>query len=111
VFVASIALMLASFASRRGYGSAAVIVFFLLTPAVVEMFRTVTSGDVKRYSVLVHPVYLITGYTEWLFEIEARRRSAVGRADLPGALYMYVMLAACAVCITILLRRYRKIEA
>jgi len=111
LFIASIGLVLASFASRRGYASAAVIVFFLLAPAVVEMFRAVTSGDVKRYSVLAHPVYLITGYTEWLFEIEARRRSAVGRADLPGQLYMYVMLAACALCITVLLRRYRRMEA
>jgi ABC-2 type transport system permease protein len=111
LFIASIGLVLASFASRRGYGSAAEIVFFLLAPAVVEMFRAVTSGDVKRYSVLAHPVYLITGFTEWLFEIEARRRSAVGRADLPGQLYMYVMLAACALCITVLLRRYRRMEA
>ncbi|HEY9225579.1 MAG TPA: ABC transporter permease subunit [Gemmatimonadaceae bacterium] len=110
-FVASISLMLASFASRRGYGSAAVIVFFLLTPVLVTIFRTVTTGDLRRYAVLAHPVFLILGFANWLFEIEARRRSVVGRADLPGTLYLYVLLVACITCTAVFLRRYRKIEA
>jgi ABC-2 type transport system permease protein len=111
VFVASIAMLLASFASRRGYGTASVIVFFLLAPALVEMFRSVTAGALKRYSVLAHPVYLITGFANWLFDIEARRRSAVGRADLPGQYYLYVMAGVSIVCIAALLRRYRRLDA
>jgi len=111
VFVASISLLLASFASRRGYASAAVIVFFLLTPAVVEVFRAVTTGAVKRYAVLIHPVYLITGFANWLFDIEAKRRTAIGRADLPGAVYFYVMLAASVACVIAFVRRYRRLEA
>ena len=55
IFIASIGMLLASFASRRGYGTAAVIVFFLLAPAIVEMFRSVTSGSIKRYAVLGTP--------------------------------------------------------
>jgi ABC-2 type transport system permease protein len=111
VFIASIGLLLSSFATRRGYGSASVIVFFLLMPALVTMFRAVTSGDIKRYSVLAHPVFLITGFANWLFDIEAKRRSVVGRAELPGALYFYVMLGVSILCITIFLRRYRRLEA
>ena len=111
VFVASISLMLASFASRRGYGTASVIVFFLLMPALVTMFRTVTSGDLRRYAILAHPVFLIVGFANWLFEIEARRRSVVGRAELPGTLYLFVLLAVSALCVAMLLRRYRKLEA
>jgi ABC-2 type transport system permease protein len=105
VFIASIGLLLASFAARRGYATASVIVFFLLAPAVVEMFRSVTSGDIKRYSILFHPVYLITGFADWLFAVEALRRTAVGRAELPGQLYMYTMVAVSALCITLLIRR------
>ena len=111
VFIASIGLLLASFATRRGYATASVIVFFLLAPAVVEMFRSVTSGDVKRYSTLAHPVYLITGFAGWLFDIEAKRRTAVGRADLPGQAYLWVMLAVSAFCTAMLIRRYRRMEA
>jgi ABC-2 type transport system permease protein len=111
LFIASIAMLLASFASRRGYGSASVIVFFLLAPALVEMFRSVTAGSLRRYSVLAHPVYLIIGFADWLFEIEARRRSAVGRADLPGQYYLYVMAGVSILCIGALLRRYRRLDA
>jgi ABC-2 type transport system permease protein len=111
LFIASIGLLLSSFASRRGYATASVIVFFLLAPAVVDMFRSVTSGSVKRYSILLHPIYLMTGFTDWLFDVEAKRRTDVGRADLPGSLYMYVMLVACALCIAAFVRRYRRAEA
>jgi ABC-2 type transport system permease protein len=110
VFIASIGLFLASSASRRGYATAAVIVFFLLMPVLVTMFQSVTSGSMKRYATLAHPVFLITGFANWLFDIEARRRSAVGRADLDGSLYFYVMLGASAFCIAMLLRRYRRLE-
>ncbi len=111
LFVASISILLASFASRRGYGTASVIVFFLLAPALVDMFRAVTSGAVKRYAVLAHPVYVITGFSDWLFEIEARRRSAVGRADFPGQYYLFVMLGVTVFCTAALLRRFRRLEA
>jgi ABC-2 type transport system permease protein len=110
VFFASIGLLLSSFASRRGYGSAAVIAFFLLVPAAVSMFRSVTSGDIKRYAVLAHPIFLISGFANWLFSIQARQRTTVARADLPGQLYLYVMLGVCVVCTALLVRRYRRAE-
>jgi ABC-2 type transport system permease protein len=111
VFIASIALLLASLASRRGYATASVIAFFLVLPPVVEMFRSVMSGDIKRYTLLIHPVYLIMGFANWLFDIEAKRHTAVGRADLPGPVYLLTILAVCVLCISLLLRRYRRMEA
>jgi ABC-2 type transport system permease protein len=110
IFFASIGLWLASFASRRGYGSAAVIAFFLLVPAVVSMFRNVTGGDIKRYAVLANPMLLIVGFANWLFDIQARQRTTIARADLPGQDYMYVMLVVCVVCVALLIRRYRRVE-
>lgn len=110
MFIASISLVLASFASKRGYGTASVIVFFLMAPALVEMFRAVTSGALKRYSVLAHPIYLISGFADWLFDIEAKRRTAIGRADLPGSYYLYVLLLVTVVCVAAFLRRYRRLE-
>jgi ABC-2 type transport system permease protein len=111
LFIASIALLLASFASRRGYATASVIAFFLVLPPVIEMFRSVMSGDLKRYTLLVHPVYLIMGFANWLFDIEAKRHTAVGRADLPGSVYLLTIVGVCVVCVGVLLRRYRKVEA
>ncbi len=111
IFISSVGVLLASFASRRGYATASVIAFFLLAPAVVEMFRSVTSGSVRRYAILAHPVFLITGFADWLFDVEAKRRTEVGRADLPGSAYMYVMLVVSALCIAAFVRRYRRTEA
>jgi ABC-2 type transport system permease protein len=110
-FMAAIGLSLASLASRRAYASAAVIGFFLLMPAVSSLTHTASTGDVRRYSILLNPLLVITGFSNWLFDIEAKRRSTVGRADLPGAAYLYVILAVCALGIGILWWRYRRSEA
>jgi ABC-2 type transport system permease protein len=111
LFFAAIGLALASLAAKRSYASASVIVFFLLMPAAANIFRSLTTGAVRRYMLLVNPVWLITGFANWLFDIEARRRSVVGRAELEGTVYLYTMLIACALATTLLLRRYRKVEA
>lgn len=111
LFFAAIGLGLSSLASRRGYATAGVIAFFLLTAAMSEMIRAVTTGSLRRYAVLANPSLLVTGFTNWLFQIEAMRRSAVGRADLPGTLYLYVMLAVTALAIALLLNRYRRGDA
>src|SRR5207245_2504237 len=80
LFIASIGLALSSLAARRGYASAAVIVFFLLTPAAANIVRSVTTGDLRRYALLVNPVWLISGFANWLFDVEAGRRTAIARA-------------------------------
>ena len=60
---------------------------------------------------LANPTLLVKGYTSWLFEIEALRRSAVGRADLPGTAYLGVMAAVTALAVALLLNRYRRGDA
>ncbi len=111
LFMASIGLALSSLAGRRAYASASVIAFFLLMPAASTLIRSLATGDVRRYTVLANPILLITGFANWLFDIEAKRRSILGRADLPGKAYLYTILAVCAVCMTILWSRYRRSEA
>ena len=111
LFFAAVALALSSFAIKRAFASASVIAFFLLTPALYAVAQGVTTGAVRRWSVLLNPVLLVSGYAKWLFEIEASRRSAVGRADLPGQAYFWGVLAICAVSTFVLFSRYRKNEA
>jgi ABC-2 type transport system permease protein len=108
---ASLGLALGSFASRRDHANALVIGFFLLSSAVVSIFHQVTTGELKRHVVLAHPVWVMNGFVDWLFDLEARNRSPVGRADLPGEYYLYVILAACATAMLILFLRYRNRDA
>jgi ABC-2 type transport system permease protein len=110
IFFASIGLALSSFATRRAYANAAVIAFFILTPPAAEIFRSLATGDLRRYAVLLNPIYLVTGFTNWLFDIEARRRSVLGRADLPEQVYLWVILGVTALMIGLLMYRYRRNE-
>ena len=110
-FMASIGLGIGSLASRRAYATAAVIALFLIMPAASSIIRTAATGDVKRYAILANPMMLINGFAVWLFNVEAKRRSAIGRADLPGTAYLYAILVVCVVGMTIVWTRYRKSEA
>ena len=110
-FIGTVALAISSFAGRRAYASASVIGFFLLVPAAATVIRSLATGETKRYLILAHPIQVITGFGNWIFHIEAKRRTQVGRADLPGSYYLAVMLAVIIVATAVLLLRYRRNEA
>lgn len=108
---ASLGLGLSSLASKRNYATASVIGFYLLLSAATSIFHGIAEGDAKRYAVLAHPVWVMNGFVNWLFDIEARRRSVVGRADLPGEMYLYVILGVVVAGTAVLLLRYRNRES
>lgn len=110
-WVAAVALALASLAAKRAYGSAAVIAFFLVLPAVAGIAQNIVSGDARRYTVLGNPLVTMVGYSNWLFEVQARRGSMLGRAALPGEYYFYVMTATLVLAIALLLVRYRRTQS
>ena len=110
-FMASIGLGIGAMSSRRGYATASVIAFFLLLPAASQIITTAATGDVKRYAVLANPLLIVNGFALWLFDIEARRRSPIARAGLPGEVYLYAILVVCVIGMTIVWLRYRKSEA
>jgi ABC-2 type transport system permease protein len=110
VYMAAIGVALASFASRRAYGTAAVIAFFLLMPAFQGMLAAMVPKGGRRYTVLVNPFFVMTGFANWLFDVQQRRGrgslGAVVRADLPGQWYLYVMLGVTAIAVAVVLFRY-----
>lgn len=110
LYMGAIGLGIASFCSRRAFANAGIIAYFLLLPAAVSIIHRLSTDETKRYIVLAHPVWLLTGFSNWLFDIEAKRRSAVGRADLPGSAYLWALLAISAVFIALLMWRYRRSE-
>ena len=114
LYMGSIGLAISSFCSRRAYANAGVIAYFLLLPAATQIFHGIATGDAKRYSVLAHPMWLITGLTNWMFDVQAKGaqlRTAVARAELPGQAYLWALLGVSAFCIAILVFRYRRSEA
>lgn len=111
LFVAAIGLAMSSLASRRAYATAAVISVFLFLPAAAQIVRTVTVGGVRKYAPLANPILVITGFTDWLFDVQASRRSVVSRLDLPGQAYLYLMIVVVIAGVLALVWRYRRHNA
>jgi ABC-2 type transport system permease protein len=111
LFVAGISLAVASLAARRAYATAAVIAVFMLLPAATEIVRTLTVGPVRKYARLGNPIVILTGFTNWLFDVQANRRSIVSRLDLPGEAYLYMMMVVIVLSVLLLVQRYRRYNA
>lgn len=111
LFVSAIALSVSSLASRRAFATASVIAVFMLLPAASLIIRALTVGAVRRYAPLANPILVITGFANWLFDVEARKRSMISRLDLPGQAYLYMMIAVIIAGVTLLVFRYRKHNA
>ena len=121
-YMSFIGLALASFAARRAYAAASVIAFFVFMPAVANIARVIiTDPDDRRYAVLANPFVVITGFANWLFDVQVNLRvpnqfgargtaRTLARAALPGEYYLYVMLGTCVVALGLLILRYRRTE-
>jgi ABC-2 type transport system permease protein len=110
VYMGSIGLAISSVCSRRAFANAGIIAYFLILPAAVSIIHRLSTGDMKRYVVLAHPVWLLTGFSNWLFDVEAQRRTAVGRAELPGTTYLIALIGVSAIFTAVLMWRYRRSE-
>jgi ABC-2 type transport system permease protein len=111
LFVAAIGLAVASLTSRRAYGTAAVIAVFMVLPAATEIIRTMTIGPVRKYARLGNPIVILTGFNNWLFDVQANRRTMVSRLDLPGSTYLYMMIVVVVLGVSLLVVRYRRASA
>ena len=121
-YMSFVGLALASFAARRAYAAASVIAFFVLMPAVADIARVIiTHPNNRRYALLANPFVVITGFANWLFDVQANARvpnqlgaraaaRTLARAALPGEYYLYVMLGTCVIALTLLILRYRRTE-
>jgi ABC-2 type transport system permease protein len=108
IFVAAIGLSLSSLTSRRAYATASVIAMFLFLPAAAQIIRSVTTGAVRRFAPLANPILVISGFTNWLFDVQANKRAIVSRLDLPGVAYLYLMIGVIVVGVSTLVWRYRR---
>ena len=120
-YMSFIGLSLAAFSARRSYGAASVMAFFVLMPAVANIARVIiTTEDHRRYTVLSNPFLVMTGFANWLFDVQVNLRQrnqfnagairSVARAALPGQYYLYVIGGTCVLALGLLLLRYRKTE-
>ena len=68
-------------------------------------------GDTGRYGLLISPFHVAEGLTFWFFGATPEPEEPMAMADLWGGLYAITALAGSSVCLAIILRRYRSIQA
>jgi ABC-2 type transport system permease protein len=122
-YMAFIGLALAAFSARRAYASASVIAFFVFMPAISTIARAIIQNDDdRRFAALGNPFLVISGFANWLWNVQANARTApnqfggrafaraLTRAGLPNEYYLYVVLGTCALALILLWLRYRRTE-
>jgi ABC-2 type transport system permease protein len=111
VMVAAIGLAIASQTPRRAYSTVAILAVFVLGSVIGATLLNVSGHDIGRFSLLLSPFHVVTGFTLWFFGVPPEARSQMAKADLPGALYAIAAVAISMAALGILLWRYRRIVA
>jgi ABC-2 type transport system permease protein len=107
VVFASISLLVASLTGKRAFAAGGIVAVFLMTAPVVGVMNILPSQTARNLSGLASPMSLINGVEIWL-----RRRTDMG-LDIGqmGPIYGIEAFCLIAVCLLLLLARYRKVAS
>ncbi len=99
----SLAILVASLASRRAVAAAAIVAVYLVTSPVVGVLEAVGGKGLKQVAPILNPITLIEGLQVYLFRTHT---IDIGRY---GPVYLVVAVLLMASCVSLLLVRYRKV--
>ena len=103
ILLGALGVVIAAFARRRGFATAAVIGVYLITSAVAGALSGLPNNN-GRFGQLFSPFTLLDGLRVWLLHGKVIDENAV-----PSAAYGIVSLLFVIAFVLVLLRRYRKI--
>ena len=92
---------------RRSRSSPSIVISTVVGITLVESIE----GDAGRYGLLVSLGSIADGLTFWFFDATPDPDDPLATADLWGGLYALTALAISLVCLALILRRYRSIQA
>jgi ABC-2 type transport system permease protein len=102
----SIALLVASLASRRAVAAAVVVGVFLVSTPVAGVLAAVGGRTLREIAPMASPISLVQGVKVALY----RPTDGFDIGNF-GPMYVSVALAVVVACVTLLLARYRKVGA
>ena len=105
---ASIAVLVASLLKRRAVAAAAIVGTFIVTTPIMAVLFILPSETAHQLAQMVNPATLVGGVGDWLFE-PTNSQEEVGIGPF-GPLYALVTVALVALCVTLLVGRYRKVS-
>lgn len=110
LLLGAVGLAIAAYTPRRAYASATIIGAFIVPPIAAAIIGQAAHGELARYVVLLSPGDVLEGLNAWVFG-RLPTNSTVARADLPGPLFLAVVVVATTLLLGVVLRRYRRIAA
>ncbi|SCG35787.1 ABC-2 type transport system permease protein [Micromonospora echinaurantiaca] len=114
VVFASIGLLIASLTGKRAFAAGGIVAVFLMTTPIVGILSILPSQTVNELAFIASPSTLVQGVGVWslgdllVTEDAAPFSSLIG--DF-GPVYAVAAVLLVAVCVTLLLARYRKVAA
>jgi ABC-2 type transport system permease protein len=108
IVLSSLALLVASLTSRRAFGAAGVVAVFLISTPIVGILYVIGGPAVKDLSSLANPMTATRQTLMWIFGAERSDGPPIGHY---GPVYGIAILALVAVCVSLLLARYRKVAS
>ncbi len=106
----SVAAAVAALTPRRSYATVAIIAAFIVPTIVAQFLGELAPGVFSQLVVLFSPGDVLEGVNAYLFDVAAEN-PAVLAADFDGWVYVAAAATWMGASITLLLRRYRSIEA
>ncbi|HEX8627732.1 MAG TPA: ABC transporter permease [Catenuloplanes sp.] len=112
VVFAAIGLLVASLTGKRAFAAGGIVAVFLMTTPVVGVFSVLPSTTLNHLAGLFSPPSLVQGVGAWVFRdwLVTEAESGIGIGGF-GPIYAVVAIALVALCVTLLLLRYRKVAS
>lgn len=112
--LSGIAVLIASWTSRRGFGVAAIVTVLALSYGVVSSLQGLVAFDADDPTTagwigLFSPMTLVDGVQAWAFDVETST-PAGPPGDLAGVVFLAVTLGVVALCYAALAARYRRVR-
>jgi ABC-2 type transport system permease protein len=107
VVFAGISLLVASLTGKRAFAAGGIVAVFLMTTPVVGVLSILPSDNARHLAGLASPMSLINGVEMWL---RGRTDAGLDIGDM-GPVYGIEAFCLIAVCLLLLLARYRKVAS
>jgi ABC-2 type transport system permease protein len=105
---AGIGLLVASFTGKQAFAAGGIVAVFLMTTPIVGVLASLPSATANSLAGLASPMTLIAGVGEWLSDGATGFEFNLGRF---GPVYAIEAVSLIAVCLLLLLARYRKVAS
>ncbi|MFE6970599.1 ABC transporter permease [Isoptericola sp. NPDC057653] len=112
--LSGVAVLIASWTARRGFGVAAIVTVLALTYAVVSSLQALVAFDADDPATagwigLFSPMTLVDGVQVWAFGAEPSTPAGPS-GDVAGVVFLAVTLGVIALCYAAVAARYRRVR-